>query len=103
MKVVAVDFDGVVHDHKNKPIHSKMGPPIEGAFHALQRLRNGYKIVIFCVWASDPEKREVIAGWLRSYGMPFDEITNIKPHAEFYIDDKAVRFTTWDEVLDFVL
>jgi hypothetical protein len=44
--------------------------------------------------------------WLDEHGIPYDEIddgTRGKVHAEFYIDDKGVRFANnWEEISDLV-
>ncbi len=36
--------------------------------------------------------------WLARHGIPYDELWFGKPHADVYLDDNAVRFTSWDEV-----
>ena len=97
-KVIAVDFDGVIHDFKNPVPGRRMGPPIQGAQDALNRLRaQGYEIVVFTVWG-DEKGQKTISDFMNYYDLPFDRITNIKPNADAYIDDKAVRFTSWEDV-----
>jgi len=96
MAVLAIDFDGVIHDDAN-PLEGKtLGPPIEGAQAAIRLLRNeqGHKIIVFSVKPPD-----IIEDWLRYYDIPFDKITNIKPNADAYIDDKAVRFFNWNMLI----
>ena len=98
---IAVDFDGVIHNKSNPLPGRKMGGPIEGSKEALEYLRDlGYRIIIFSYWASSEKNIKVIEDWLKFYGMPYNEITNIKPNAEAYIDDKGIRFTTWEETLN---
>lgn len=98
METLAIDFDGVIHD-KDHPIEGRrMGGPIDGSKEALIRLKQlGYRIVIFSVWADKPK---VISDWMNYYQVPFDEITNIKPQAKYYIDDKAIRFQNWHDTLE---
>lgn len=97
MKVLAIDFDGVIHDNKNPIPGRKMGLPIEGAKEAVTKYYlRGHRIIIFSVWANERGKK-VIADWLKYYVIPFNDITNIKPEADVYLDDKAVRFTTWND------
>ncbi len=36
------------------------------------------------------------------YKLPFNEITNIKPQADHYIDDKAIKFENWFSLQDYV-
>jgi predicted phosphatase len=95
--IFAVDFDNVIHDAKNPLEGKRMGAPIEGARSALQILRQKGKVIIFSVWGNNPKP---IEEWLRYYDIPFDSITNIKPQADCYIDDKAIRFTNWDNTLE---
>ena len=94
-KVIAVDFDGVVHDFKHPIKGRRMGEPIEGTQDALKRLRGlGHKIIIHSVWGDS----KAIRDFMEYYKLPYDSITNIKPTADFYVDDKAVRFTNWPEI-----
>lgn len=102
-ETIAVDFDGVVHDYKHPLDGRKMGAPIEGAKDAIARLRHSYKIIIFCVWAGTDQGKKVIMDWMEFYEIAgYDEITNIKPNAKFYIDDRAVRFTNWLDTLNII-
>lgn len=96
---ILIDFDGVVHDHKHPLTARKMGGPIEGAKEALDQLSPHFVVVIFCTWADTDRNKKIIEDWLFYYNIYFDDITNIKRNAACYIDDKAVRFTNWDEVL----
>lgn len=101
-KVIAVDFDGVIHDYKNPVKGRRMGSPIAGTKNALLDLKKkSYQIVIFCVWGYGNGKI-VIADFMKYYELPYDQITNIKPRAEAYIDDKGIRFISWEEVLRLV-
>jgi hypothetical protein len=93
--IYAIDFDGVVHDHKKPIIGRRMGAPMEGAKEALEKLKSQHnKIIIHSIWGDD---QKTIGDWMKFYEIPFDSITNIKPPADVYLDDKAVRFTSWKE------
>lgn len=97
-KVIAVDFDGVIHDYKNPIEGRRMGGEIFGTKDALKRIRaKGYKIVVFSVWGAESK---TITDFMKYYNLPFDEVTNIKPLADYYIDDKAIRFTNWEDALN---
>jgi hypothetical protein len=93
---LAIDFDGTIHDVNNPVKGRKMGPPILGSREALTQLQGRYRLVIHTVWGNKPGP---IEDWLKYWEIPFDEVTNLKPQAEFYIDDKAIRFTDWASVL----
>lgn len=97
--VIAVDFDGVIHDFRNPLPGRKMGPPIFGAKEALEYWhRQGTKIHVYTIWPV--RSHGVICEWMDYYGIPFDFVTNVKGPADAYIDDKAVRFTDWQETLE---
>lgn len=98
--IIAVDFDGVIHDHKHSIKGKRMGAPVEGTDKALRTLKaRGHKIVVLSVWGDDKGK-PIIADFMKYYGLLYDEITNIKIRADIYLDDHAVRFTTWEEFLN---
>lgn len=98
-EVLAVDFDGVIHDHLRPVPGRRMGAPIAGAKEALESLRGMYRIVVFSVWG----KSKAVTDWLDFYEIPYDEATNVKPKAAYYIDDRGVAFTDWEEVLAHIL
>lgn len=98
-KVIAVDFDGVIHDFKNRLEERRMGAPIVNTQEALTVLKGrGYEIVVFTVWG-DEKGQKTISDFMQYYNLPFDRITNIKPQADFYIDDKAIKFIDWTSAL----
>ncbi len=70
-----------------------------GAFDAICRLRSrGYDVVIFSA-----RPKEQIGQWLLKYwpAVPpygdIPEVSNDKPIAVLYIDDRALRFISWEE------
>ena len=97
--IIAVDFDDTIHDAKHPVPGRRMGPPVEGAREALTTItNNGHTIVIHTYWK--PERHHVIAEWMAYYHIPYHEVTNVKPNADLFIDDKAVTFTTWAELMN---
>lgn len=95
--IYAIDFDGVVHDNLHPIVGRKMGPPVKGAIESLTRLKNEkHTIIIHSVWGH-PSGAATIAKWMNYYGIPFDEITNVKPKADVYLDDRGMKFTSWDD------
>lgn len=96
-QIIAIDFDGVIHDKENPVEGRRMGPPMEGAKQAIEHLVKEFIIVIHSVWADKPK---VIEDWMNYYEIPYDEVSNIKPNAKFYIDDKAIHFNNWAAVMN---
>ena len=99
--IIAVDFDDTIHDTKRVSKGHKMGVPLPGAKMTLQKLKDaGFTIVINSVRAqSSPDKGKHVRDWLNYFGIPFDSISDQKPPAEFYLDEKGIRFTDWQRVI----
>jgi|TARA_R100000479_G_scaffold162134_1_gene100091 ribonucleotide monophosphatase NagD (HAD superfamily) len=109
-KNLAIDFDGVIHKN-SKGFHdgTVYDEPIEGAYEALEKLSAHYNLVIFSAKAK-PDRplvdgktgAELIWDWLEKYDMQkfIKQVTSEKPRALFYIDDKAINFTSWDTTLN---
>ena len=74
-KTICVDFDGVIHAY-SKGFHDGTiyDPPTPGTSLALQKLHDEYKV-----------------GYVSS-------VTNVKPPAVAYIDDRAITFIDWADV-----
>lgn len=95
--IIAVDFDGVIHDPYDREPGKKMGKPIPGAVAAMEKLADeGHDLIIHTLRGGYPE--HVIA-WLEYFGVPFGYVTNVKPDADVYLDDRALRFHNWDQAL----
>jgi hypothetical protein len=105
-QTVAIDFDGVIHAY-SKGWHDGTiyDEPVFGAFAALDDLMKTYAVAIFTT-------RNIyqVIEWFANHGYdnttnvwkpPFWNetgrilITNSKPAAIAYIDDRAIRFVDW--------
>lgn len=112
-KTVAIDLDGVILDFDwDEWIESGMayfGKPKADSKVALRKLkRMGYKIIIHtCRTRPDmhglkmPTLRKYVREILKSNNIPYDEIWSKqgKPLASYYIDDCAIEFKNWEQVL----
>lgn len=113
-KTLAIDFDGVIHAYTTGWSDGDLYDlPVEGALYALSKLEKDYKLVIFTTRAAEEHaaKFEGLTGeaairkwldyWCEREGIALAfhyEITAVKPAAIAYIDDRAVRFTNWQDV-----
>lgn len=68
---------------------------MKGAKEAICRLKEaGHTLIIHTA----RNKFTPVAEWFAFYGIPYSTITNIKPNADVFIDDKAITFKTWEEL-----
>jgi hypothetical protein len=105
---ISIDFDGVIHDHHGVGDGTITGDILPGAKEALQTLSKRYRIVIFTAKAK-PDRPlvngqngiELVWEWLKKHDVAqyVDSITSEKPRAVCYIDDKAIRFESWEQTL----
>ena len=103
MLVLATDFDGVIHNPTKRKPGYKLGTPMEGAVEALAEIKAyEHRIIVFCYWASTPAGVKAITDWMDYFKLPYDEVTNIKPDADYYIDNKAIRFESWQQTMRFL-
>lgn len=88
--VICVDLDGVLNTFDEWRGPEFFHPPREGAREFLAALRaEGYRVVVLTVrW------HEWVSAWLAEHGLAqfVDEVTDRKPPAHAYIDDRAVCF-----------
>jgi hypothetical protein len=89
--VIAIDFDGTIHDIDHPVIGRTMGPPMPGAVEALNRLdQRGHTLIVFTVRGDKPYVRD----WLSYWKFPPMAITNVKSgEFQLIIDDRAIRYT----------
>lgn len=97
-KTLAIDFDGVIHRYSRgfQGLENAYDPPMEGVEASLKKLKSkGYRLVVM---SSRPVK--YIVPWLEKYNLSsyFDDVTNTKIAASYYIDDHALRFESWSQV-----
>lgn len=85
---IAVDLDGTIL----RDAFPKLGAPIEenvAQLHAWKR--KGYRITIFTARVYKEGEEDKIRKFLTQNNIPFDKITNVKPHtATVFIDDRAI-------------
>jgi len=88
---ICVDFDGTIAEYGGS-WDDPPGDPIPYAREFLTALAEFAEVVILT--ARDPA---AVRAWLRQHHFPLLHVTNVKPPAMAYIDDRAVRFQgRWD-------
>lgn len=89
-RVVCIDFDGTMTEQQPYRPGVASAPPRRGLKAVLQDLRDdGFRVVVLT--ARPPSE---CYGWLAAHGVLglVDAVTNTKPPAIAYIDDRAVHF-----------
>ena len=110
---IADDFDGVIHKNsKGFSDGTVYDEPVEGVKEGLEYLSKSYKLVIYSCKASNDRPlvngktgSELIYDWLVKYKLDsyIHDIVYEKPNAKYYIDDKAIKFLNWNQVLEEVV
>jgi len=99
-KVICVEFDGVIHSEVSGWHGADVAkdPPVEGAISWLATTHlNGYQLAIHSSRSYEPGGVECMQEYLRSYGLPFDILTEIqfprkKPPAYLFVEARTFRF-----------
>lgn len=111
---IIIDLDGVICPiKKQKQSYSDL-KPLPGAVKRLRELRAaGHYIIIMTarhmatcesnVGKVMKKMGKLTFDWLDKYGIEYDEVYFGKPNGEVYIDDRAIRFSSWNEITDELL
>jgi hypothetical protein len=109
-KNLAIDFDGVIHKNSKGFYDGTIyDDPIEGSYEALKTLSKTYNLIIFSAKARNDRPLinsktgvELIWEWLEKHNMKqfISDVVSEKPRALYYIDDKAIHFTNWNNILN---
>ena len=105
---LSVDFDGVVHKC-SKGYHDGTiyDDPVEGVHDALRSLSEKYTIIIHTCKARKDRGLvngktgiELVWKWLEKHNLAqyVSKVSAEKPRAVAYIDDKGIRFESWDRI-----
>lgn len=111
---IVIDLDGVICPVKLPHESYAALEPIPGAIEKLRELRSaGHYIIIqtarnMATCESNLGRvMKNIGGltldWLERHGVEYDEIYFGKPNAEIYIDDRGLRFSSWDQITESIL
>jgi histidinol phosphatase-like enzyme len=97
VRTLAIDLDGTLHDYTGWN-DGHMNGPKEGAVEAWHKLQKaGYRLVIFTC----RQDLDTVHAWMQEHFGCDAEITNMKPIAHCYIDDRSIRFTNWEDIIKY--
>lgn len=95
---IAVDFDGVIHNDRAVPKGKRMGLPHTGALETILKWQEeGNEVFVLTSRATGEKQTQAVYDWLEFFNFPPLRVTNIKETADMYLDDRAVKFTSWNQ------
>lgn len=96
---LAVDFDGVLHNYDGRwKGHSSIeGEPVDGAIAWLREILDEFDVVIHTTRGATVLGQNAVLTWLERAGLELElyptlHVTDEKPPALAYLDDRALRF-----------
>lgn len=93
-KVIAMDFDGVIHSYVSgwQGAATAGDPPVSGIAEAIAELRREYEVVVVSSRCLHEGGTQTVRDYLKKHGIAVDGITGEKVPALVYIDDRAITF-----------
>lgn len=106
---IAIDIDGTICELRKGNATYADVLPLPGAVEKVRGLKEaGHYIILLTarhmkscsgnVGLVVARQGKTLFAWLEKHGIPYDEIWFGKPHADIYIDDNGLRFTSWDQI-----
>jgi capsule biosynthesis phosphatase len=106
---VTVDLDGTICETKGPNQTYAEVSPLPGAIESLKDFKSrGYYIIIHTarnmatynnnLGAIIKNQAGIVTDWLKKYEIPYDELLFGKPNVDVVIDDKALRYRSWEQV-----
>jgi capsule biosynthesis phosphatase len=106
---ICIDLDGVICQLRGPGQNYADLEPVPGAVEKLRQLKAaGHYLIIATarhmktcegnVGRVVAKQGAVTLEWLRRHGIEYDEIHFGKPHAQIYLDDNAIRFSSWEAI-----
>ena len=87
-KTIAIDLDGILNNY-TKFDENNIPPIKNGAKEFIESLSKDYELILFTSRSLKQATKWLIENKIDDY---FSEVTNIKPHAIMYIDDRSIPF-----------
>lgn len=94
---IIIDLDGTICTEE-KTFSRSLSKPIEGAIESINKLHDeGHTIIIYS--ARSWQEYEMTSHWLRLHKVKHDQLVMGKPIGDVWIDDRAIEFTDWTNVI----
>lgn len=90
---VVFDFDGVIHSYISGWSETPNDPPVKYIKEEIDLIRKeGYEVVVVSTRCDTKEGKNTVIEYLAKHNIQVDRVTDIKPPALAYIDDRAIKF-----------
>lgn len=106
---VCIDLDGTICETKRVGQSYEDVLPNPGVVEALNLLAQSHYVIIYTarnmvthsgnLGKINKHQARITMDWLDKYNIPYDEILFGKPHYDVFIDDKAMKFTSWEQTM----
>ncbi|MFR2535099.1 MAG: hypothetical protein ACLS95_07785 [Clostridia bacterium] len=92
--IIVFDFDGVIHSYTSgwKGHAVIPDPPVKGIKEVIDKVRKDYKVVVVSSRCNETTGVLAIKAYLKKHDIKVDYVTNGKPPAVMYIDDRGICF-----------
>ena len=109
-RIIAIDFDGVIHRYSDGWMDGSIyDTPTDGACEAIIKLKKNFDVIIFTTREDHDAIKKWFKWWAETVNLTNHDldillelpITNKKPLAFAFIDDRAIRFTNWRDILNY--
>ncbi len=95
---IIVDLDGTICTEE-KTFSRSLAKPIDGAIESINKLYDmGHTIIIYS--ARTWMEYEMTVDWLKKHQIKFHQLIMGKPIGDVWIDDRALPFTNWNEIMN---
>jgi predicted mannosyl-3-phosphoglycerate phosphatase (HAD superfamily) len=94
---IIIDIDGTVCEEK-PTFERALAKPLCGAVDSVNSLYDAGNTIIFYSSRSWAEYN-LTKDWLDTNGFKYHQLVLGKPGGEVWIDDRALQFTTWDDIM----
>lgn len=91
-----IDLDGTICTEE-KQFSRALAKPLPGAIETINRLFDEGNIIIIYsarTWA----EYEMTSAWLINHGIKYHQLILGKPMGDYWIDDRAIKFVSWENV-----
>lgn len=96
---LSLDFDKPIHGYNQGWNQGKIldANPQIGARSAIERLAQKYRLVVTTARTDFDPVHKALDDW--GLAEHISDVSNVKPPAVAYIDDKAVQWVNWDQAI----